>query len=264
MRATGAQRRARPHVLVILVLFAVECAAAGSMADLSGVWAERLVLSEFATLPLVGELPRTSTITLRVVIEPTPAGLLLRQTYCATDIVSGSGLSSAMASTTIPEAFLASLGEVAASATLEPSESLPRFDQPGVTEIRGARLDDPNADPLPTAADDPRVIDQDGDGKPGLTVHVSALGILTGDVYVVQRVRTRLVGTLVSPDRIEGLVEWSTEQVTLGATNPLFLGTLPSRPDPVAENSSFVLVRMDPAWGCAEILEERDALFASR
>jgi hypothetical protein len=227
--------------------------------DLSGTWAEMQVLSEFATLPLVGEVARTSTIVLRVTLEQNGSALTQRWTYCATEIDNGS----AIASTVIPDAFLVSLGEAAAEATLDASVSPTRFVQPWTTEVRGAMLGDPERDPFPTRADDARVVDQDGDGRPGLTARVSALGIFGGDVYIVQRVRTRLIGTLVSPDRIEGLVEWSTEQVTLGASNPLFLGTLPSRPDPAVENSSFVLTRIDPAWACAEILAHRAALFGA-
>jgi hypothetical protein len=240
-------------VLLVVTLGAL---ASSAPAPLSGAWAEMQVLSEFATLPLVGEVGRTSTIVLRVTIEQTGSTLAQRWTYCATKIDNGS----AITTTVIPNAFLVSLGEVAAEATLDASLSPARFVQPWTTEVRGARLADPEADPLPTSATDSRVIDQDGDGKPGLTVHVSALGVLNGDVYVVQRVRTRLVGTLVSPDRIEGLLEWSTEQVTLGATSFLFLGDLPSRPDPIAEHSAFVLVRIDPAWTCADILAHRAIL----
>lgn len=251
-------RSARASALALLI--AVACAApARSGTNLAGTWAELQVLSEFATLPLVGEVQRTSAIVLRVTIEPSPTGFALRQTYCATEIDNGS----AIASTAIPDAFLVSLGEVASGATLDASVSPARFEQPWTTEVRGAALEDPEHEPLPTQPDDPRVIDQDGDGKPGLTVRASALGILSGNVYVVQRVRTRLVGTLVSPNRIEGLIEWSTEQVTLGGTNPLFLGTLASRPDPETENSSFVLIRIDPAWTCVEILAHRATLFGA-
>ena len=168
---------------------------------------------------------------------------------------------SAIATTLIPDALLRSLGEVAALGSIDASVTPTQFVQPWTTEVRGARLDDPERDPLPTRADDVRVVDQDGDGNPGLTVHVSALGFLRGDVYVVQRVRTRLVGALVSADRIEGLIEWTTEQVTLAATSLLFLGALPSRPDPIAEHSTFVLVRINPAWECADILAHRVEIF---
>ncbi len=243
----------------LVVAVAAGAQGASVPLDLSGTWAEMQVLSEFAALPLVGEVARSSTIVLRVTIKQDGSTLTQLWTYCATEIDNGS----AIASTVIPDAFLVSLGEVAAGATLDASVSPARFEQPWTTEVRGATLDDPERDALPTRADDARVVDQDGDGKPGLTARVSALGVFSGEVYIVQRVRTRLIGTLVSADRIEGLVEWSTEQVTLGASNLLFLGTLPSRPDPATENSTFVLTRIDPAWTCADILAHRAALFGA-
>jgi hypothetical protein len=232
-------------------------AAASAPVDVSGTWAEMQVYREFATLPLVGEAARTSTVLLLVTMEQTGSSLIMRETYCSTKIDNGT----AIASTTIPTSFLRSLAQTAKPASLDASETTTRFTQPWYTEVRGARLDDPERDALPTQADDPRVFDQDGDGKPGLTVHVSALVIFTGDVYVVQRVRYRLEGVVVTPDRIEGLIEWTTEQITLGTTSSLFEGELPSRPDPVAAHSFFVLQRIDPSWDCKAILAHRDAIF---
>jgi hypothetical protein len=249
-------------VFLLLTSIAVGVVGAAQLSppvapDLTGTWAEMQELSEFATLPLVGEVARTTTVILRVLIEQMEDSLVLRETYCATDIDNGS----AVATTLIPDALLRSLGEVAALGSIDASVMPTQFVQPWTTEVRGARLGDPERDPLPTRADDARVVDQDVDGNPGLTVHVSALGFLRGDVYVVQRVRTRLVGALVSADRIEGLIEWTTEQVTLVATSLLFLGALPSRPDPIAEHSTFVLVRINPAWECADILAHRVEVF---
>jgi hypothetical protein len=256
-------RTARLSVAWVIAAFLAGClvcvpqARGSEELDFSGAWAEIQVMSEFARLPLVGEAARTSTVVLRVTIEQTGSSLILRETFCATEIDNGS----AIAATSIPRAFLSSLGELVVEASIDASTSPARFVQPWTTEVRGARLEDPERDPLPTQADDPRVVDQDGDGKPGLTVRVSALGIFRGDVYVVQRVRTRLAGAVVSPDRIEGLIEWTTEQVTLGATNALFLGNLPSRPDPFPEHSFFILQRVDATWACEDILAHRDAVF---
>ena len=40
------------------------------------------------------------------------------------------------------------------------------------------------ATPLPGEADDPRVVDADSDGNPGVTVQVR--GLIDGEVYMVQ------------------------------------------------------------------------------
>jgi hypothetical protein len=240
--------------MLLAAILGVAAAAHAAIPDVSGTWTERQILSEFAVLPLVGEVPRTSTTILRVTVEQSASALVLRATYCASSIDNGSPL----AATTIPDAFLVSLGEIVIAASIDESG---QFVQPWATEVRGARLAAPETDPLPTRADDPRVIDQDGDGKPGLTVHVSALGFISGDVYVVQRIRTRCIGVLVALGRIQGTFECTSEQVVLSATSSIFESELPSRPNPEMDKSTFVLVRIDPSWSCAKVLAERANLF---
>ena len=162
--------------------------------DLSGTWAELQVCSQVEILPVLGKVTSTSTSLLCATIEQSGSSLLMREVYCSTTIATGS----ALAKIVIPEAFLASLGEMTRPASLDGSGPTIQFDQPWYTQVRGAYLDDPENDALPTNPSDPRVFDQDGDGKPGLTVRVSILGLLSGEVYVVQRVRYRMIGTVIS------------------------------------------------------------------
>jgi hypothetical protein len=65
----------------------------------------------------------------------------------------------------------------------------------------------------------------------------------------------------VSPDRIEGRIVGTVEQVILGATNALFLGSILSRPDPVSAHSYFILQRVSPAWVCGDLPLRRADLF---
>jgi hypothetical protein len=219
--------------------------------DLSGTWAERQIHSEIDTLPIVGRVTSTSTTFLRVTIEQKGTSLLLRETYCSAKV----DTRTAIASTVIPPAFLLSLGEIERPASLDLSGPTIQFVSPWFTEVRGARLADPENDPLPTRPDDPRVFDQDGDGKPGLTVRLRVLGIVSGEAYVVQRVRYRMRGTVVTPDRIEGRIEWKNEQITIGATSTLFEANTSGEPNPDPEKSTFVFQRIAPAVGCAGIAE---------
>jgi hypothetical protein len=253
----------RARALARLALLALSCfvvasgmPARASDVGLSGTWAELKVLSDSVTFPLVGTLARTTTLVQRALITQTGDSLAIVAAYCAATFDNGSALT-----TTIDPLFVRSLAEVSSSASLDPSVLPARFSQSWTTELHGVRLDHPDTDTLPTSASDPRVFDQDGDGKPGITVHACALGAITGDVYVIERLRTRLEGTVVSSDRVEGHVEGTVEQVILGASNALFLGSIVSRPNPVADRSTFVLVRIDPAWTCDEILLRRATLF---
>ncbi|MGB1250835.1 MAG: hypothetical protein ACPG8W_09505, partial [Candidatus Promineifilaceae bacterium] len=67
--------------------------------------------------------------------------------------------------------------------------------------------------------------DPDGDGNPGLTVR--ATGLADGEIYVVQRSWTILDGQLAG-DRLDGLIEWNSEQIIIGADNPVLLSGAPS------------------------------------
>jgi hypothetical protein len=127
--------------------------------------------------------------------------------------------------------------------------------------VKGVRLENPESDPLPTSADDPRVFDQDGDGNPGVTVHVEVMGLIGGDIYVVQRDRTRLSGVVTSDVAIDGLVEWTSEQSVLGASNAFLLGGTAVRPDPDLSHSYFRARRVEGHVTCADLADVAEALF---
>jgi hypothetical protein len=226
--------------------------------DLSGTWAHMQVYSQYATFPLVGRVRNVTTVILRVQAEQTGSTVIMHDTYCSTTIDNGTIL----ASTVIPDAFLASLAANPRIAALEQTEDGVRFVQEWYTEIRGARLDDPEREPLPTDAEDPRVFDQDGDGKPGMTVKSKIIGLISGETYVVQRVHYRLIGTVIDPDTIEGLIEWTNEQITIGASSSFFASDIKPSVDPVPENSAFIARRIDPEMDCAALKESWRKLFA--
>lgn len=229
----------------------------GPLPDLSGRWAMLQVTSQIGVIPLVGE--RTRTTWSLVLLDVHQDGLAVRaqESTCSTTIDNGT----ALVKTEIPEAFLLSLSQMTWTATLEASGEGLRFVRPWVTSVNGARLEDPENEPLPTSAADPRVLDQDGDGKPGLTVRVRVMGLISGEVYVVQRDRSRLSGTVVSPDAVDGLVEWTSEQSVLGASNPFLLGGAAARIDPVPEHSFFRARRIAEATTCADLRETAGILF---
>jgi len=126
-------------------------------------------------------------------------------------------------------------------------------------------------DPLPETAQDPRVIDQDGDDLPGVT-------LIIGDnfctVQIVQRTRYRPTGTVVAGHRIEGTLWSDVAKSVLGASLPLCgtSNTLEARP----EGNRMVLVRVDDRSGgsdldadgdgdvdCAEITAARERLLGA-
>ena len=217
------------------------------------------ITSEIVRIPIVGNRTRTNTTHLRLIIEQRDDALSVLESNCGTDIDDGT----IMVNTTIPDAFLRSLGVTERAARLElvsatdPSTGNPaperRIVFPWSTQVLGVRLMDPENEALPTDVSDPRVFDQDGDGHPGMTVRVKIMGLISGEVYVVQRNRNRLIGTVISPEFFRGTIEWETEQVILGASSPFLASGGQGAPDPDPERNFFLARRIDPLLDCADI-----------
>jgi len=242
----------RTVVCAVLLSVVGACAVLANPPDLSGPWAMVQIYPQIAILPLAGEVPRSSTVVQFVDITQDADLLTMVDRYCFTDVDDGTPL----VKTVIPPGFMASLRPSPRTGFVRESEEGTVFESAPYLEVRGAVLDDPAVDPLPTEPDDPRVIDQDSDGHPGMTVRVTVLGIVEGETYVVQRVTYHMTGRLVAPDRIEGRIDWTDEQTVLEATNPLLEADTIGAPDPDPAAHRFVMIRVDPAWTC-ETLRER-------
>ena len=220
-----------------------------SPASLSGIWAKEVITSALSDT-FLGEEETTTTSILLVNIEQDGGSLTLTSEVCAIEIDSRRGF----AQTEIPPAFINSLPAVTRSGTYEQGS----LTLPWAFEVRGVEFlpgEDPETTPLPTEASDPRVFDQDEDGNPGLTVFVDA-GIVSGDIYVIQRGRDTLSGQARSASLLEGTVQWDDEQVILGASNQaLMIGQPTTRPNPEEGANRFAMVSLSAGASCTEALE---------
>jgi len=227
-------------------------------ARLEGTWAREVTQTAFTTLPVVGETTtRTTTLNLlavRATVEGDVASLVATTTVCDLDIDNGTDL----VQTVVPDALLASLAVLDVPATVSATAEGLAFEQPRFVELRGVRLTNPDTDPLPTDAALPAVFDQDGDGHPGVTMRIA--GLVDGEVYVIQRRTSALSGAFVDTERIAGRVEWTDEQVVLGADNPLLESERTSRPAP-PDDSTFVMQRVPDGTTCETLRAERAAWF---
>jgi hypothetical protein len=110
---------------------------------------------------------------------------------------------------------------------------------------------------LPTSATDPSVVDEDGDGHPGITVNLNG-ALVSGSLYTVQEQTTSVRAIAVAADRVEGSLAFSSIQSVLGSSpaslsDPTTLvgaaltkpGT--THPDPTPCNSSFAMVKIADA-----------------
>jgi hypothetical protein len=226
--------------------------------DISGAWAHLQVMSSITNAPVLGTINLKTITTLRVEVTQKGTDLSIVFEPCAVESESSSPFFKVI----FPEAFVKYMGIDTKPARLEAVGNEWRLFQPRYTIVRGVRLQDPERDPLPTDPNDPRIFDQDKDGKPGMTIRVSVLGIIEGEIYIIQRDWNSLRSTVLTPTIIDGLMEWGSEQVVLGASNPLLAGQPESTPDPKPENSYFRTTRISANTDCAQILKERDKLFA--
>ncbi len=236
---------------VVLFGFGALSQTDAPLPDLSGRWVTVQRLVAIADLPFLGEVTFLTTVGLFTEIAQSGSQVALLDAYCFTDV----DTSTALFVTDISDATMRSIRPEPRVAELRVEGGTTWFAHDWHTEVRGAVLDDPVNDPLPTDRDDPRVIDQEGDGWIGFTIPAEIIGMFGGDTYVVQRFRYRLRGRLVDLDTILGIVEWTTEQVILSASNPLMMMSYTQRIacDPTVHR--FLMRRIDRSWSCESIRE---------
>jgi hypothetical protein len=127
------------------------------------------------------------------------------------------------------------------------ADGVPVLNFPSLVEFAGARMS-ADTDPLPTTATDARVIDEDLDGNPGITVSVT--GLVAGRLYSVQRQTTSIAAVAVAADRFEGVLSFKSEQNVIGsspATLQAFYASAVAAPDTTPCSSTFGMVRVADA-----------------
>lgn len=224
--------------------------------DLSGVWAQKIVLTAVSDPPIVSNVT-TETITyLRVEIDQKSASdIRLKTTACDIDIKSDFK----RIRTIVPRAFIKAQGTTSRKAKLVISGEDVFLDVAQNVQVTGATLRQPSSESLPTQPDDFRVTDPDKDKKPGVTLEIR--GLVDGKIYVVQRGKDAYRGNVDSDKRIHGEVRWESEQVVLDSTS-IFLGDPPPTwVHPDASLSYFDMRRLDKDMSCAQIKANKKQLF---
>lgn len=220
-------------------------AAISAAPTLGGNYAYVLETKTTTPLPIVKDYTATTRSVAWVQLEQGERTLKGRGRVCSITIVG----SSSLIQTEIPAAFVRSLPEVELNARWTESNGQIRIEQGPKTLVVGAKLADEKHDELPKRADDPRVIDQDGDGQPAMTVRVR--GLVSGEVYVVQRSTSQWSGVRQGQD-FRGPLHFSAEQSVIGASSAFLKGNRSNVPNP----SRFQLLRLGNGAGC-EAAEKR-------
>ncbi len=134
-----------------------------------------------------------------------------------------------------------------------------KIDTSTYLEVRGARLDDPENDPLPTAENLEGEWDQDRDGKPGMTSVMN--GTLTGEVY--QSVRFHISGEMEiltmnadgKVEKMKGSLKNDSEQYMLGASKDSLLQDVTSNLYKDSNRSYMRILRMVDDASCKDLID---------
>jgi hypothetical protein len=136
-----------------------------------------------------------------------------------------------------------------------------RVQRPATPTPVGIELEDPANDELPSDPDDPRISDDDGDGKPGITVTIEIGDTVSGELYLARREIFAYDMRQEGPDTLSGTVIDSSEQLVIGASDPIFETDAQWVQVDDLSFSPILLERVDEGWDCDRLVAERDALF---
>lgn len=226
--------------------------AGGQIGAFSGRWV--LIETQAVTtvdMPFVGQLDTTSVHHYLVDVSVEGNALVLSEDLCELEIFEQTCHNVGI--TVIPQVYVEAIEPLERRVVLASGAVGDGFVSNRVTALRGAQLEDPVNDPMPTFEDPTGAIDQDSDGHPGMTVLLN--GVFAGsEVYTAQRWWSEFRGTIESPNRVEGLLLHGNETNTLGADPPGLAYQTANAPNDDATRSFFRLLRVSDNYTCAQLV----------
>lgn len=216
-------------------------------------WAQIMVFDGYSKAPIVNSIPAWSVMIAQVSISQNCEKLTTTYKMCSIEVDDDNSLIEAV----VPPSFYLPLPLVDKEAVLTEEGSEVHFNQPAHYEHRSCIADNP-ADDLPTDENDPRVQDWDNDEVPGLMIQSE--GVLEASASMCQKIMTTLDG-VVSPTKIEGLVEWYEWQQVYWYSSALLKDGSPTFPGEDKSKSYFYMIPIGDSDGCDYILEHKEELF---
>lgn len=223
--------------------------------EMGGVWVQKQVQTSVAKIPVIGDIESKTVSYLRMNVSQQGDSVTIEAEPCWVKIDS----EIEQVKTVIPAEMLDAIGRYQLRGKIRANGDEWEFYQPPTVSVLGAKLGKAWTDRLPVDPKDPKVIDADKDGKPGVTVRV--FGIMDGEIYLVQRSWSELKGTFLSDDKVRGLVRWRTTQSILDATRGPLKDDPGAKPHPDARKSTFELTRVDQKTTCQDVIINRKKLF---
>lgn len=243
---------------------------------LAGVWAQKLELFADANVPVVNEIVTRTDKIIRMVFKEEGGKAVIdsiQTCYLETKVTEGNAI--AMGITTyFPEKFRNNFFYIGPGDLAEPKDDLEysgtvdnfSFKMNRWYEMRGAYYQGEEGTvpfdietEMVTGKDDPRIFDQDEDGKPGETFEINS-SIASGLIWGVIKNYMEITSTSGANDRIEGTVLWNEVEVVIDADNALFKGdrTVSAR----AVGNTMIMKKLPvQTMDCAGIVENQGDLF---
>jgi hypothetical protein len=242
--------------LILLVaasaMFSSATVGAEEPLTLSGTWYQRIRTTSIAKLPVIGEVTSESRFYAVVRLDENDGSLRMETNPCFVRIEG----EVKRVQTIVPEAMTRVMGPKIRTGTI--AGSTVRFGR--AVDVLGARLQNEWKSPLPDEPDEASVIDEDGDGNPGVTVRIS--GPIDGKIFVVQRAWNELAGRVaVGGQRIDGNVDWGSEQKVLDATSVFLKSNPPARRAPEENKNTFTMHRAPDGATCHDLSRKYVKLF---
>lgn len=219
--------------------------------DLVGRWAH------FDAVAYQDETMRTLIISTGFAdLELRDGELWNQMTFCHADTVMDQDIE-----VSISDAATGAIKPIATPVDVTEVDGALHVARPATPTAIGIELEDPANEELPTDPNDPRIFDADGDGNPGVTSSIKVTDDFGGEIYLARREIFAYDLVQQGPDRLEGSITDSSEQLIIGASDPAFLASAQwEQVDDPARNP-VIWQRVDDDWDCDRLAAERADLF---
>jgi len=225
-----------------------------AMAEMEGLYAHYDVVAYIADTP--GGPFRTFVISYgftELVLEE--GGLVQYDRFCRAEYEANQNIQ-----TIVPDAFTQAIlpRSTPVTVTLENGDWV--LQRPATPTLIG--IDGNPDEPIPMDSDTPLINDDDGDGKPGITIFMTLYGLIDAELYISRREIFENEVRLFSDGSLRGTVTDSSEQLVIGAT----LGILdtPNNPPQWPDLGLSPLILIPAPEGldtCDELVVMLDELF---
>ncbi len=231
-------------LLTCSLLTSSAAAAEPAIPDLAGTWSGITVATMNSRIGPIGGFRTSTTSRLILEIEQEGKNLEISVHTCSVEMNS----TNPVVKTSLSDAFVGSLGVVVRPAMIREKDGTFEFVVYRQYSAQGVRLRDLEYETLPEDRSDPRITDQDNDGNPGFTVTVS--GLVSGEVYVIQRGWDYLSGPIEDDNHIEGHIQWHSEQRVVAASRSLLNREPSLKRDDDKSRNYFEMTRVEEGSRC--------------